>query len=62
MQMMMNSLAKHYKFSLTKPFVELPKKIQNIILHGAGPEKFAFEWNSRHSSGTFQSRKCMQNT
>ncbi|QIV96284.1 excinuclease ABC subunit A [Allofrancisella inopinata] len=34
----LESLAQHYKFSLDKPFTELPKEIQNIILYGSDEE------------------------
>ncbi|AJC49242.1 excinuclease ABC subunit UvrA [Allofrancisella guangzhouensis] len=34
----LESLAQHYKFSLDKPFEELPKEIQNIILYGSDEE------------------------
>lgn len=34
----LESLATHYKFSLDKPFKDLSKKIQNIILYGSGDE------------------------
>ncbi|QIV94271.1 excinuclease ABC subunit UvrA [Allofrancisella frigidaquae] len=34
----LESLAQHYKFSLDKPFAELPKEIQNIILYGSDEE------------------------
>lgn len=32
---MLQSLAKHYKFSLNQPFGRLPKKIQQILLYGS---------------------------
>ncbi|MDY0883173.1 excinuclease ABC subunit UvrA [Dongia soli] len=34
----LDSLARHYKFSVTKPWEELPKKIRDIILFGSGEE------------------------
>jgi excinuclease ABC subunit A len=34
----LESLAKHYKFSLRKPFHELPKKVRDVILYGSGSE------------------------
>ncbi|AIT10126.1 excinuclease ABC subunit A [Candidatus Francisella endociliophora] len=34
----LESLAKHYKFSLEKPFEELPQRIQDTILYGSGSE------------------------
>ncbi len=37
------SLSKHYNFSLDTPYQDLPKKIQNILLHGTDGEKFILE-------------------
>jgi excinuclease ABC subunit A len=40
---MLGSLAKHYRFDLDKSFSSLPKKIQDIILHGSEDEiKFQY--------------------
>lgn len=36
---LIQSLADHYSFSVDTPFGELPKKIQQVILHGSGNEK-----------------------
>ncbi|MFO0988702.1 MAG: excinuclease ABC subunit UvrA [Alphaproteobacteria bacterium] len=33
-----DSLARHYKFSVTTPWRELPEKIRKIVLHGSGDE------------------------
>src|SRR5205814_2535093 len=32
---LLESLARHYKFDLEKPFEDLPKKIRDVILHGS---------------------------
>lgn len=32
---LLKSLAKHYKFDLEVPFNKLPKKVQNVLLHGS---------------------------
>lgn len=34
----LEGIAKHYKFSLTEPFCELPKNVQEVILYGSGDE------------------------
>ncbi len=34
----LDGLAKHYKFSLSTPFRQLPKEIQEVILYGSGSE------------------------
>lgn len=39
----LTSLAKHYKFDLEVPFKRLPKKIQNVLLHG-GNEPVRFQY------------------
>ncbi|MHB8742847.1 MAG: excinuclease ABC subunit UvrA [Sulfuricaulis sp.] len=43
---MLESLAKHYKFDLDKPFEELPQKARDIILHGSGDELIAFTYST----------------
>ncbi|HWA44716.1 MAG TPA: excinuclease ABC subunit A, partial [Hypericibacter adhaerens] len=37
-QQTIDSLARHYKFSLTVPWADLPKRIRDIILYGSGEE------------------------
>lgn len=41
---MLESLAKHYKFDIEKPFNKLPKKVQQVILHGSGDEEIKFSY------------------
>ncbi|PJG85796.1 excinuclease ABC subunit UvrA [Conservatibacter flavescens] len=41
---MLTSLAKHYGFDIEKPFEDLPKKIQHIILNGSGKEEIEFQY------------------
>ena len=41
---MLTSIAKHYKFDLEKPYNELSKKIQNIILYGSGDDEIEFRY------------------
>lgn len=38
----LDSLSKHYRFSIYTPFKLLPKRIQEIILYGSGGEKIRF--------------------
>jgi excinuclease ABC subunit A len=40
------SLAKHYGFKLTKCYRDLPKEIQEKIMHGSGAEKIEFQYPS----------------
>ncbi|MBX9872981.1 MAG: excinuclease ABC subunit UvrA [Burkholderiaceae bacterium] len=50
---MLESLAKHYKFSIETPFEELPLPVQEVILHGSGKEeiKFSYVMDSGASKG-----------
>ena len=41
---MLQSLAKHYKFDLEKPFEELPEDIRTIVLYGSGDELITFSY------------------
>lgn len=41
---MLESLAKHYDFDVSKPFEKLPKKIQKILLEGSGEEEIIFRY------------------
>jgi excinuclease ABC subunit A len=44
-----NTLAKHYKFSLTTPWEKLPEKARNCILYGS-EDKIRFEFQGSDSS------------
>jgi excinuclease ABC subunit A len=39
---LVESLAKHYRVDIYKPFGVLPEKLQNTILHGSGEEEIEF--------------------
>ena len=41
----LDSLAKHYKFSVTVPFKDLPKKAKDVILRGSGEDVVAFVYD-----------------
>ncbi|MFL6656096.1 MAG: excinuclease ABC subunit UvrA [Sulfurifustis sp.] len=41
---MLESLARHYKFDLEKPFEDLPKKVRDVILYGSGEEEIKFSY------------------
>lgn len=51
---MLESLAKHYKFDLNKPFNELPEKIRQVILYGSGKEKIQFNYTGFNSEHKFE--------
>ena len=56
---MLESLAKHYKFDIDKPFESLPPEVQNAILQGSGEEeiKFSYVMDSGASQGKKLSKK-----
>lgn len=41
----LNSLASHYKFSLSTPFSELPNDIKHVLFYGSGDEEIKFEFH-----------------
>ena len=43
---LLTALAKHYQFSLDKPFNKLPKSIQKMILYGSGEEEINFHYQT----------------
>ncbi len=50
----LKALATHYNFSLDTPFVELPKDIQQVLLHGSGEEIINFQYHDGSKSQTIQ--------
>ena len=47
-----DSLAKHYKFSVAKPWKELPANVKKIILHGSGDEVISMSYDDGMRSYT----------
>jgi excinuclease ABC subunit A len=41
----LEALARHYKFSMNEPWEDLPKKVQQVILHGSGEEVIKFTYD-----------------
>ncbi len=41
----LDSLARHYKFSVTDPFAELPEKVRAAILYGSGEDKVTMRYD-----------------
>jgi len=41
---LIQSLARHYKFDIEKPWNELPQKIRQVLLHGSGDEAIEFRY------------------
>ncbi|MDO5291067.1 MAG: excinuclease ABC subunit UvrA, partial [Pseudomonadota bacterium] len=56
---MIESLAKHYKFSVDTPFEALPAPVRQVLLHGSGDEaiKFSYTFDSGASAGRKVSKK-----
>ena len=56
---LIESLARHYKFSVDTPFEELPAPVQHAVLHGSGDEeiKFDYTFESGASAGRKVSKK-----
>jgi excinuclease ABC subunit A len=52
---LIESLAKHYRFSVETPFEELPPPVQAAILHGSGEEEIRFSYTME--SGSAAGRK-----
>ncbi len=52
---LIESMAKHYKFDVEKPFEELPENVQLAILQGSGEEEIAFSYTME--SGSFAGKK-----
>lgn len=50
---LLESLGKHYKFDVDKPFEDLPADVQAVVLHGSGEEviKFTYVIDSGASKG-----------
>ncbi len=47
---MLESLARHYKFDIDRPFEKLPEKIRQLILHGSGDEQIRFNYLNEKGS------------
>ena len=43
---MVTALAKHYRFDVDTPWRDLPKGVQEAVLHGSGREEVAFRYTS----------------
>ncbi len=44
----LDALARHYKFSTTAPWEDLPEKAQQVILHGTGGEEITMVYDDGH--------------
>jgi excinuclease ABC subunit A len=50
----LESLARHYSFSLIKPFNELPQEIKDIIMYGSKEEEIAFKFDDGFRTNTIK--------
>lgn len=41
----LESLAQYYKFSMFKPYEELPEEVKNVLLYGSADEEITFKYN-----------------
>ena len=49
----LESLARHYGFSLSVPFKKLPEKVRDLVLNGSGDEELEFSYKSDRSNYTY---------
>jgi len=54
---LLESVARHYKFDIDKPFEELPEAAQNVLLHGSGSEDIEFVYEAEGARGKTRSVK-----
>jgi excinuclease ABC subunit A len=50
----LESLAQHYKFSLYKPFEELPENVKDMIINGSREEEIVFKYNDGFRTTTIK--------
>ena len=55
---MLESLAKHYKFAIDKPFARLPKKVRQIVLYGSGDDIIEFVYKG--DRGTYKRKHAFE--
>jgi excinuclease ABC subunit A len=48
----LESLARHYDFSLDTPWEELSEEARDVVLNGSGDEEIEFTWEYKHGSGS----------
>ena len=49
----LRSLAKHYNFKFTTPWIKLEPPIRQLLIHGTGKKKLEMEYKSSRWSGTY---------
>jgi len=54
----LEALSKHFKFSMTTPWKDLPKKIKDVILNGTGDEEVTFTYDD--GLRTYKNKKSFE--
>ncbi len=54
---LLESVARHYKFDIDKPFEELPEAAQKVLLRGSGEEDIQFVYEAEGARGKVRSVK-----
>ncbi len=54
---LLESVARHYKFDIDKPFEELPEAAQKVLLRGSGEEEIEFVYEAEGARGKVRSVK-----
>ncbi len=54
----LEALSKHYKFSMTAPWKDLPKKARDVILNGTGEEEVTFTYDD--GLRTYKNKKAFE--
>jgi len=49
----LKSLAKHYNFNFTTPWIKLDPKVREMLLYGSGDEKMEMTYSSDRWTGTY---------
>ena len=49
----LKSLAQHYNFNFTTPWIKLESSVRQMLLYGTGEKKFKMEYSSNRWSGTY---------
>ena len=52
--LILDALAKAYKFDIRVPFKDLSEHVRNVVLHGSGGEKIEFWWEEGDRRHTYQ--------
>ncbi|MGE3829834.1 MAG: excinuclease ABC subunit UvrA, partial [Parvibaculaceae bacterium] len=54
----LEALAKHYKFSMTTPWKDLPKKARDVVLYGTGDDEITFVYDD--GMRTYKTKKSFE--